>query len=669
MSISTDPITGINGACDVRSAICADDNQGCALSSGRTSDAEKTTVAYNADGSLTVINALGKSATYRFQTIQGVRWVAAMEDKNSTSCPIRNFTFIYDNQGRQLSKAVIADRYCKNGSDHKLGLHGDVEMLFSLARLNAVALAVLSLLCLAFSSAARADYQWFINESPKFTGSSPAAACAALVPHASPWPTYQYRYDSYFIIRIIETQFDCYLRFRYSDGQQVATRPHPINVIRGVGSCDLPKVYDDQTGECKAPENVNVGQVCQEQSDPSDSNPLLVQVDGSCKKLSQSPMNKGIPHTSSCTETNSLAGNPINFATGNKLQIETDLGQIKNSDLEITRHFNSVDGLWRHNYSKELHIGNAILVLTDNDGAESYFKITGELATPINGYERFLKKDNNTWTLYNNDNSSDTFNNAGRVSAHRSANFSYDITYSNDFIEVSDKSGFKIAITEDAQKQPLKITTPDTTFTYNYNDTSRLVSVIKTANGIQSKRTYLYGVETDPNLLTGITDERGIRYATWTYDDQGRAISSEHAGGAERTLVSYNTDGSSTVTNALGKRTTYRFQTIQGIRRITAIEGEPSANCPYSNSSFTYDDRGLMKTRTDNKGNVTTFDYNDRGLEVSRTEAYGTPQARTVTTTWHPTLLLPATITEPDRITNYSYDAQGRVLSRQTSSL
>ncbi|MGA4638120.1 RHS repeat protein, partial [Pseudomonas solani] len=178
--------------------------------------------------------------------------------------------------------------------------------------------------------------------------------------------------------------------------------------------------------------------------------------------------------------------------------------------------------------------------------------------------------------------------------------------------------------------------------------------------------TYQYE-DANPNLLTGITDERGIRYATWAYDDQGRAISSEHAGGAERTLVSYNADGSSTVTNALGKRTTYRFQTIQGIRRITAIEGEPSANCPNSNSSFTYDDRGLVKTRTDNKGNVTTFDYNDRGLEVSRTEAFGTPQARTVTTTWHPTLFLPATVTEPDRITTYSYDDQGRPLSQSVS--
>lgn len=69
--------------------------------------------------------------------------------------------------------------------------------------------------------------------------------------------------------------------------------------------------------------------------------------------------------------------------------------------------------------------------------------------------------------------------------------------------------------------------------------------------------------------------EAGCRGGEHTIpEDQGHVISSEHASGAERILVSYNTDGSSTVANAGGIRTTYRFQTI---RRITIIEGEPSA--------------------------------------------------------------------------------------------
>lgn len=192
--------------------------------------------------------------------------------------------------------------------------------------------------------------------------------------------------------------------------------------------------------------------------------------------------------------------------------------------------------------------------------------------------------------------------------------------------------------------------------------------LIKSIDGASTPlRSYYYEDSRFPKYLTAIMDERRIKYATWTYDTQGRAISSEHADGAEKVLISYNSDGSRTVTNPLGKKTIFRTANFNGIKRITAIEGEPSANCPNSNSTFTYDSRGLLKTKTDNKGHLTTYDYNEHGLEISRTEAAGTPQVRTVTTDWHPTLFLPVTVTEPSRITTYTYDDQGRQLSQSVT--
>lgn len=44
---------------------------------------------------------------------------------------------------------------------------------------------------------------------------------------------------------------------------------------------------------------------------------------------------------------------------------------------------------------------------------------------------------------------------------------------------------------------------------------------------------------------------------------------------------------------------------------------QPSANCPAINSSYTYDDRGLILTKTDLKELVTTYSYNNRGLEIN----------------------------------------------------
>ncbi|WP_244614650.1 RHS repeat domain-containing protein, partial [Pseudomonas viridiflava] len=74
------------------------------------------------------------------------------------------------------------------------------------------------------------------------------------------------------------------------------------------------------------------------------------------------------------------------------------------------------------------------------------------------------------------------------------------------------------------------------------------------------------------------------------------------------------------MTNESGKKSTFRYQQISGVKRIVAIEGEPTPDCPASNSSYTYNDRGLVLTKTDAKGLITTYEYNDRGLEISSTE-------------------------------------------------
>jgi YD repeat-containing protein len=192
--------------------------------------------------------------------------------------------------------------------------------------------------------------------------------------------------------------------------------------------------------------------------------------------------------------------------------------------------------------------------------------------------------------------------------------------------------------------------------------------MLVTVQGQSKRREYVYGNPHDSRLLTGIIDERGIRYATWTYDEQGRATSSEHSKGVGKTSIDYHVDGSTTVTNELGKKTKYQFEIVQGIKRITSVVGLTTANCPNSNSTFTYDSNGLLKTKTDNKGNVTIYTYDDRGLEIHRTEASGTSVSRTIETEWHPAFSLPVQITETNRKTRYTYDKQGRQISKTVTS-
>lgn len=204
------------------------------------------------------------------------------------------------------------------------------------------------------------------------------------------------------------------------------------------------------------------------------------------------------------------------------------------------------------------------------------------------------------------------------------------------------------------------------TTSYTYNALGLITQVTRPDN---TTRIYHYEDTRFPTALTGITDERGARYATWTYDAQGRAISSEHAGGAEKTLLTFNADGSTTVTNALNKQTIYRFDDIAGARRVTKVEGQPTTNCVGANQDYTYTSEGWIASKTDWKGIKTTFTYNTLGQEISRTEAFGTPEARTIATEWHPTLFVKTKITESEKETVYSYDANGRLLNQSTQSI
>jgi len=201
---------------------------------------------------------------------------------------------------------------------------------------------------------------------------------------------------------------------------------------------------------------------------------------------------------------------------------------------------------------------------------------------------------------------------------------------------------------------------------YDY-DESGYLSEVTYADG--NERLFNYINIGFLKLLSGITDERGIQYAIWTYDAKGRAISSEHAGGAERTLLEFNVDGSTTVTNSLNKKTIYHFATIAGAKRVTTVEGVPTENCIGANQSYTYSQEGWTTSKTNWKGVKDTYSYNILGQEISRTEAFGTPEARTVITEWHPIFYLKTKITEPNRETVYSYDANGLLLNQTSSSL
>ena len=192
-----------------------------------------------------------------------------------------------------------------------------------------------------------------------------------------------------------------------------------------------------------------------------------------------------------------------------------------------------------------------------------------------------------------------------------------------------------------------------------------LTTVVKTMpNGAVFQTSYHYD---DPDWrfgLTGVTDARGVHYATYDYDSNGRAILSEHDGGAGRVTVAYDdVNNKRTVANALGRQTVYEFELINRRNRLVSVDGVATANCAASNSTYVNNASGVMISRTDAEGNVTTFAHNERGLETQRIEGAGSSEARIVETEWRSAFSRPTKITTPELETTYDYSASGLLLS------
>lgn len=381
--------------------------------------------------------------------------------------------------------------------------------------------------------------------------------------------------------------------------------------------------------------------------------------------------NLGNPeNTPNCALPSSWQGNPINVAIGNKFQQEVDVRGSGSYPLALTRSYNSMDGYWRNNYSMHLSITGIYLKLVYADGRVSNFYNNNGLIFTTPTELGVLTQSLTGWQYKSPFNEVFDFDGQGRlIKTTNSSGMVHNISYNSTSAEsmvITDSFKHTLTLVQDSNYQPLSLTTSDgQTITYGYDSNKRLINVTRN----NKSRTYFYENAAFPRALTGITDERGIRYATWGYDSAGRANQSSHGTNIDLVKVTYNSDGSATVTNPLGRESKFSYVVIDGVKRISAISGTATANCPMSNSSFEYNSNGLLTLQTNARGIKTSYQYNSLGQETSHTIGVGTPEAQTTTTTWNTTLNLPLTVTSSNRSITYTYDSQGRVIKQTIKSL
>ncbi|MFC5472509.1 DUF6531 domain-containing protein [Paraherbaspirillum soli] len=418
----------------------------------------------------------------------------------------------------------------------------------------------------------------------------------------------------------------------------------------------------------------------------------------------------GTAGASSCAPNKTQGGqcpstqNPIHIATGNKYWSDADYRAAGIGGLQLRRFYNSqntaavstLGTAWRHAYDSSIAPNltvngvSAVLVARANGTAyaftangNTYTSQDADITDKLIGLTDGSGKANGWQYTIAADNSVETYNAAGQlISIRDRVGLVQTLTYSDAttpaavapnaglLIRITDAFSRALNLTYDSSKRIATLTDPaGGKYQYSYDASNNLASVTypdgKVKGYLYNEQTYTGGTSL-PHALTGITDENGGRYASYYYNAQGKAYSEQHAGGVDQYQLAYSADGSSTtVTDPLGTTRTTSFTTILGAIKASGQNQPGGAGCSAAASNVTHDANGNVASRTDFNGAVTTFSYDlTRNLETSRVEASGTPQARTISTQWHPIFSLPLKIAEPKRVTSYSYDASGNLLSK-----
>lgn len=407
-------------------------------------------------------------------------------------------------------------------------------------------------------------------------------------------------------------------------------------------------------------------------------------------------------------------GNPIFPSTRVKQEVRVDYQNIKGT-LRFIWTYRSDRNAWTHNYqssvvdlngtnSDELPSGacytdidgycypyaatgtNNDIALMRNNQRIRYFSSGSQFSTAADIKDRLnpmVAADGarTGWTVKNGDTEAqEVYDATGRLLTSTELN-GQQTTYAYSdattpialapkaglLIRVTDAFGAALNFTYDAQSRLVTMTDPaGGLYTYTYNNTN--LSAVIYPDG--KKVSYLYNEAgltsiAIPSALTGIVDENGTRYATFTYSGY-TAASTEHAGGVDKYVLVPQTSTYISVTDPIGTVRNYSFYTSSlGIKRYTGgTQPGPGGNGTVS-SSITYDANGNVASVTNFGGIKTTYVYDmARNLETSRTEAAGTTVARIVTTEWHPLWELRTRTAEPKRLTVNTYDDHGNLLTQ-----
>ena len=442
--------------------------------------------------------------------------------------------------------------------------------------------------------------------------------------------------------------------------------------------------------------------------DGYDANPYTAPTDAYCyKPIGNSPSPK--KNLGPCKDCEGQVSNPVNIATGNKYQIESDYRGSGPFPLEYTRQYNSLAWRvtsapqagpdffislpnWRGTYDRAVifvdHPLFPIARAYRQDGRVIDFNlVSGAFVPEADVVEKLTRQvdgggETTGWTLTTANEDVELYDETGRLtSITNRAGISQVLAYGADgrISTVTHSFGQQLSFTYDSLGRPSTLTVPGGgVITYDYADSYRNLTSVTYPDS--TVRTYLY--EAGPNhFLTGITGEDSVRFSTYAYDSNKKVYSSEHAGAVEKFTFSYTSDTQTDVTDPLGVTRTITHGASLGAERVLGFSSI-CLTCGRSSKAKSFDANNNVTSRKDFDDRLTCYAYDTtRNLETVRVEGFSasitscpgslasyTPTSgtreRMIVTAWNSTFRLPDSITEANRTTSFTYDTSGNVLTR-----
>lgn len=371
------------------------------------------------------------------------------------------------------------------------------------------------------------------------------------------------------------------------------------------------------------------------------------------------------------TPCNLNVGAPVNVSNGN-MYLEQNDYQLPSVGygISVARTYNSDSqrvGLfgrgWSSTYDESIQAyDNSLVRLNQGEGQAIYLgRPVGSavaFAPIIGDFHAQLTQGGNSFTQTLQDGSVRQFSGAGKLLslADRNGNATMLAYGANGFLaSVTDPFGRVLTLTTNGNGQVTRISDSiGTIATYTYGAGRELLSVTYADNSA-------FGFTYDPNYrLTSVTDALNNIVESHSYDNQGRALTSERQGGVEHYTLDYLGDTETDVTDALGRVTKYSFDRSKGRNVTTRVEG--MCNCGGGNGSqvqtWTYDDQLNVTSKSDALGHVTAYAYDGNGNRLTQTDATGT-----VAFTYNGFGEMLSTTDQLNGVTTNTFDARGNLLT------